>query len=182
MGKTGCPLRRGAPGAVGSRSRDVLMPGRMEGGEGHGICARKPWAQSPTSQLVFPLSSCLCLRLFPSLSFPICRAGVNSVLPAELGWELNEVPRAPRSVRASGRPSTEGRTPRPHRRQSHATRQLWVQRPFLPPPFSPKLAWGEEREALHRRLPRGHWGCSALRPVQHPEVPALPELGGAQPT
>lgn len=82
------------------------------------------------------------------------------------------MPRAPRSVRASGRPRTEGRTPRPPRGQSHRTRQLWAQPPFLLPPFSPKLTWGEDREALHRRLPRGHRGFSALLPVRHPEVPA----------
>lgn len=127
--------------------RPVLTPGSVESSEGHGICPRKPWAQSPTSQLMFPFSPWLWLRVFSKPRFPICTAGVKSVLPTEWGWEFTEVPtaRSPRVFRQAGATALRAGLCGSITCQSPASRQLWAAPRSTPLPFSPKLAWGRER-------------------------------------
>lgn len=168
---TGSPPHGGASGAMRSRSRGVLRPGRMEGDEGgHGICARKLWAQNPTSQLVFPFSPRLRLRPFPSLGFPTCRAVVNSVLPAALGRELNGEPRAPRSVQAPGRPRTERRTRGRIARKVTRLASCGLN-PFLPPPFAP--SWPGAR-SQRPRTGASCAGTGVARPSSRSCTPRCP--------
>lgn len=139
-------------------------PGRREGVEGRGSAAGNPGSKVPlTRWRPHVLAGGFGEGAFLSLGFPICQARVRSVLPAEVGREVNAVPRAPRAPKPGG--SLCG-TASPGESRGPARRGLSPLSPL--PPSSRESAWGEEPLAPPCPVPP--------TPARRPRCPPRPWL------
>ena len=148
--------------------------------EGRGSAAGNPGSKVPlTRWRPHMLAGGFGEGAFLSLGFPICQARVRSVLPAEVGREVNAVPRAPRAPKPGG--SLCG-TASPGESRGPARCGLSPLSPL--PPSSRESGVGVGRGAPGPALPcASHSGAAPGVPAPPlagtRRCPALPELGGA---